>query len=180
MEAAVDIPQHVWARGYERNSPTEPLFGRYIRIDLSGRPDLRSTFDTVVQLVQYGQQAAEVVPFARVAWAVVIYGVEPHDLELIERVKSEYVAMWERHPDVWPQLQPREVVFSVWFVDQQSRPFMGCVCDEAPWDLWVSGRDVRQERVYQKMMSEGQAPILMALNAVHEAELGDAWGGPAA
>ncbi len=176
----MDIPQHVWARGYERSTPHEPLFGRYIRIDLTPRPDLRTTFDTVAQLVVYGQQAAEVVPFSRVAWAVVIYGVEPHEAERIEEVKSQYVAMWERHPDVWPQLQPREVVFSVWFVDRASRPFLGCVCDERPWDLWVSGRDVRQERLYQRLLADGQAPILMALNAVHAAELSDNWGGPAA
>lgn len=176
----MDIPSHIWARGYERNDPHEPLFGRYIRIDLSGRPDLRTTFDTVAQLVVYGQQAAAVVPFSRVAWAVVLFGIEPHETARIEDVKSQYIAMWERHPDVWPQLRAREVVFSVWLVDRAQRPFLGCVCDEAPWDLWVSGSDVRTERAYQRLLAGGEAPILMALNAVHAAELSDAWGGPAA
>lgn len=176
----MDIPPHVWARGYERNTPHEPLFGRYIRIDLTGRPDLRSTFDTVAQMVLYGQQATEVVPFSRVAWALVVFGVEPTERARIEEVQRHYISMWERHPDVWPQLQPREGVFSVWFVDRAMRPFLGCVCDESPWDLWVSGRDVRTERVYKKLLAEGQAPILMALNAVHAAELSDSWGGPAA
>ena len=176
----MDIPSHIWARGYERNSPHEPLFGRYIRIDLSNRPNLRETFDAVAKLVVYGQQASEVVPFSRVAWAVVIFGVEPHEQARLDEVKNESVAMWERHPNLWSQLHPREVVFSVWCVDRARRPFLGCVCDESPWDLWVSGRDVRNERPYLRLLSEGQAPILMALNAVHAAELSDAWGGPAA
>lgn len=176
----MDIPQHVWARGYERNPPHDPLFGRYIRIDLSARPDLEATFDAVARLVTYGQQAAEVVPFSRVAWAVVVFGVEPNERERVAEVQRQYVAMWERHPDVWPKLRPRESVFSVWFVDRMLRPFLGCVCEEAPWDVWVSGRDVRQERVYQKLLAEAQPPILMALNAVHAAELSESWGGPAA
>ena len=176
----MDIPQHVWARGYERSSPGEPLFGRYIRIDLSGRPDLESTFDAVARLVVYGQQASAVVPFSRVAWAVVIFGVEPHERARVAEVQRQYAAMWERHPDVWPQLEAREVVFSAWFVDRARRPFLGCVCEEAPWDLWVSGADVREERPYRRFLAEGDGPLLMALNAVHASELSDAWGGPAA
>ncbi len=172
----MNIPQHVWARGYERHPPHEPLFGRYIRIDLSASPNLSMTFDAVSHMVECGQQASEVVPFSRVAWSLVFLGVEPTERERIAEVQQEYLQMWERHPDVWPKVQRREGVFSVWFVDRALRPFLGCVCEEAPWDVWVSGRDVREERIYQKFLAEGQPPIMMALNAVHASELNELWG----
>ncbi|MBY0458870.1 MAG: hypothetical protein K2V38_16150 [Gemmataceae bacterium] len=150
----MDMPPHISARGYERAAPHDPLFGRYIRLDLSARPDLADTFDAVAKLVRYGQQAAEVVPFARVAWAVVGFGVEPADRVRVAEFQLQYVAMWERHPDLWPQLRPRGAVFSAWLVDRALRPFLGCVCDEEPWDVWTAGRDVRQERLYQKESHE--------------------------
>ena len=175
----MDIPPHVGARGYERDAPHaphEPLFGRYIRIDLTGRPALEPTFDAVAHLVACGLQAAEVVPFSRVAWAVLVFGVEPNERERITEVQHQYAAMWERAPNLWPKLRQRESVFSVWFMDRTARPFLGCVCEESPWDVWVSGRDVREERSFRKLLASGEPPILMALNAVHPAEFKGAWG----
>ncbi|AMV25002.1 hypothetical protein VT84_11440 [Gemmata sp. SH-PL17] len=172
----MDIPPHVRARGYERDSPDDPLFGRYIRIDLTERPNLELTFDAVAHMVVYGQQASEVVPFSRVAWAVLVFGIEPHERERIAEVQNQYSAMWERYPNLWPKLRERECVFSVWFVDRATRPFLGCLCDENPWDVWASGRDVREERFFRKLLSSRQLPILMALNAVHPAELRGSWG----
>ncbi len=172
----MDIPQHVWARGYERPSPREPLFGRYIRVNLSARPDLPSTFDAIAHMVECGQQASEVVPFSRVAWSLVLLGVEPTERLRVTEVQEAYLQMWDRHPDVWPKIKRREGVFSVWFVDRALRPFLGCVCEEVPWDVWVSDRDLREGRIYQKLLAEGQPPILMALNAVHASELNELWG----
>jgi hypothetical protein len=162
----MDVSREIWLKGVSAETEEGTWAAMYFFVDLARRPPLVDLFDALSARVKRCQ-AEDLEPFGqKTVWAVVVFGLERDEDEKALQVKQEFIAMCDRHPDVWGSGTPARV--SLWLVDGDNAPFEAIISPRRGQadQVVISSSDVRQTDFYRKTLEKDIVDWGLTLRAV--------------
>jgi hypothetical protein len=162
----MDISREIWLKGVSAETTEGRWAAAYFFVELSRSPPLVALFDALSERVQRCL-AEDLASFGQnIVWAVVVFGLERSENEQVLQAKQEFIAMCDRHPEVWGS--PAVARTSLWLVDREDAPFEAIISPRRGQadQVVIFGEDVRQTDFYQKTLAEDIVDWGLTLRAV--------------
>jgi hypothetical protein len=162
----MDISREIWLKGVSAETTEGRWAAAYFFVELARRPPLEALFEALSARVQRCL-AEDLAPFGQnTVWAVVVFGLERDENEQVLQAKQEFIAMCDRHPEVWRS--PTAARTSLWLVDRDNAPFEAIISPRRGQadQVVIFSKDVRQTDLYRKTLAEDIVDWGLTLRAV--------------